>query len=305
MSEALKKIRQRNAEEEAMLRGVRKYQGLVRNRTATVNLFRSWERTGLATSEEVEIAISAHAEPKRKEADKLIAKLAKEVRPLPVWAKWMKHVRGLGDTLAVQLIAHIQPIRDFENVAKLWAYAGYKVVDGEAERRQRGKQSRWNPDLKLVCYQLGDCFVKAGGPYRELYDRYKARDRAVHPEPVPKVDTKGQPVKDRDGKAWKLYTPGHMHKRAMRYAVKLFLSHLWQVWRELEGLPVRAPYPIEVLGHGTIISPWSMIESHSPCETPTLSASHSAGETHAPSASQYRNETQGQGAPCQTVNRKR
>lgn len=47
----------------------------------------------------------------------------------------------------------------------------------------------------------------------------------------------------------------HVDKRAKRRVVKLFLSHLWHVWREMEGLPVTKPYPIDVLGHSRFIKP--------------------------------------------------
>ena len=40
---------------------------------------------------------------------------------------------------------------------------------------------------------------------------------------------------------------------ARRYMVKIFLNHLYKTWREMEGLTVREPYPIEYLGHSTVI----------------------------------------------------
>lgn len=49
--------------------------------------------------------------------------------------------------------------------------------------------------------------------------------------------------------------PARIHLRASRYAVKLFLAHLWEVWRRAEGLEVVAPYPIAVLGHAHHIPP--------------------------------------------------
>ena len=52
----------------------------------------------------------------------------------------------------------------------------------------------------------------------------------------------------------------HITKRAMRKMIKLFLSHLWLVWRAAEGLSVTSPYPIAVLGHKDFISPEEMID---------------------------------------------
>jgi hypothetical protein len=218
-------------------------------------------RQGLITDEERESVTEDATGGWAKIEKKLMRDASKMIKTMPIYTKWLTKVRGVGDTLATQFVALIQPISDFDNVAKLWAYAGYAVSDGEAVRRRLGVKSNWNPELKKLGFQLGDCFIKAGGAYRQLYDNYKARDRAAHPEPIIKTDGKGRAMKTREGKAWRLYTDGHMHARARRYAVKIFLSHLWQAWRELEGLPVRGPYAVEYLGHTTVLSPWSFIEA--------------------------------------------
>lgn len=53
---------------------------------------------------------------------------------------------------------------------------------------------------------------------------------------------------------------GHLDAMALRKMTKLFLSCLWLVWREAEGLPTRDPYPIERKGHTSLISPWEMVD---------------------------------------------
>ena len=35
---------------------------------------------------------------------------------------------------------------------------------------------------------------------------------------------------------------GHIHQRAMRKMVKMWLSHVWTTWREIEGMPVTQPF---------------------------------------------------------------
>jgi hypothetical protein len=50
--------------------------------------------------------------------------------------------------------------------------------------------------------------------------------------------------------------PGQIDARARRYAVKLFLSHLQQVWWKMEtGTDAPKPYVITQLGHGHLIDP--------------------------------------------------
>jgi len=162
---------------------------------------------------------------------------------------WLIDVRGIGPVLAGGLLALIGDIGRFDTVSKLWAYAGMHVIDGKAPKLERGKRANWNSTLRTLCWKLGESFVKAGGQYRELYDAYKKRDRAKHPEKL----NSGR--KSRKGKAIWMYTDGHIHARAKRYAVKILLSHLWEYWRLFEGLAVREPYAIEVLGHTGKIEP--------------------------------------------------
>lgn len=52
-----------------------------------------------------------------------------------------------------------------------------------------------------------------------------------------------------------MLSPAHIDMRARRYAVKMFLSHLHQRWREAEGLPVPEPFAIGILKHGHRIDP--------------------------------------------------
>lgn len=42
---------------------------------------------------------------------------------------------------------------------------------------------------------------------------------------------------------------GHKNSMALRYMIKQFLRNLWTTWRQVEGLPVDAPYEVEKLGN--------------------------------------------------------
>ena len=52
---------------------------------------------------------------------------------------------------------------------------------------------------------------------------------------------------------------GHLNNRALRKTRKLFLSHVWAKWRELEGLEISKPWIIEHGGHSDYISPDEII----------------------------------------------
>jgi hypothetical protein len=59
-----------------------------------------------------------------------------------------------------------------------------------------------------------------------------------------------------DGKGVPMLSPAHIDARARRYAVKIFLSHLHEVWwrEEMKEEPPK-PFAISILGHGHYIPP--------------------------------------------------
>jgi hypothetical protein len=85
----------------------------------------------------------------------------------------------------------------------------------------------YNKRLKTTCYLVGSSFLKSRSPYRAVYDQAKEYYELNRPD----------------------WTKAHRHNAAMRKMIKMWLSHLWEVWRKLEGLPTREPYIIGREGH--------------------------------------------------------
>lgn len=122
----------------------------------------------------------------------------------------------------------------------------------------------FNADLKTLCWKIGESFIKVKGKaddvYGKLYEERKAHEHSRN-ERGDYRDQALQIAKDRPTHAQrKTYLTGalpdgHVHARAKRYAVKLFLAHYWEIGRELAGLPVVLPYPIAHLGHAHKIEP--------------------------------------------------
>lgn len=115
------------------------------------------------------------------------------------------------------------------------------VIGYVAPKRQyfSGLLLTHNPFLKMTCWKISGQFVKQGKFYRAIYESkkefYTGRD---------------------GGKLTKL----HIENRARRAMVKLFLSHLWEMWRKADGLPAGEIYLQYRLGdefakHHTLITP--------------------------------------------------
>jgi hypothetical protein len=76
---------------------------------------------------------------------------------------------------------------------------------------------------RSVMFVVGDCIIKSGGEYREIYDAKKVD--YLEREWCGKCHPAGE-TKDREH-----CTTGHAHNRAHRYMEKRFLRDLWRVWR--------------------------------------------------------------------------
>lgn len=165
-----------------------------------------------------------------KELDKDIAAAAGEY---PIY-DYVTTVKGVGPLLAAKLISMID-ITIPSTPSALWKYAGYAVEGGERDRLRKGEKAPYNTRLKTTCYLIGTSMLRCNSPYRAVYDAAKERYQAT-----------------RD------WSKGRVDMAARRKMIKVFLVHLWLVWRELEGLPTRTPYVQEYMGHTHIITPQEM-----------------------------------------------
>ena len=165
-----------------------------------------------------------------KEQERQAAKLIEKLLDyFPVWGSWLRDIPGVGPVLAGYLVAWLDPHKA-PRPSSFWRYAGLHVVDGQAPKLQRGKKADWNTRLRAkLLGVLGPQFLRTKGRYRKIYDSYRNR-LEHHP-------------------AWKDRTKAHKYRAAIRYTVKMFLKDLWEVWRELEGLPVVPDYAEAKLQH--------------------------------------------------------
>ena len=161
----------------------------------------------------------------------LDADIAEAVAEHPIYEQ-MVAVKGIGPGLAAKLIAMID-IERAPTISSLWRFAGYAVINGERERPTKGEKLHYNSRLKTTCYLVATAFLRANSPYRRVYDEAKAHYETNQPD----------------------WTKGHRHNAANRKMIKVFLSHLWLRWRQLEGLPVSNPYAHDIMKHGSLYTP--------------------------------------------------
>lgn len=167
--------------------------------------------------------------------------------------KWMREIDGIGPIISAGLLAHID-ITKAPTVGHIWRFAGLDPTS----KWEKGQKRPHNAALKTLCWKIGESFVKVKGKPTDYYGKVYAERRELEGKKNDAGDyaeqakamvtarpTHKQIATYKEGKL----PDGHLHSRAKRYAVKLFLSHLHEVWRKQEGLEVPLPYPIAHLGH--------------------------------------------------------
>lgn len=152
-------------------------------------------------------------------------------------------------------------------------------------KRRKGQKLPYNTEGKMLLWRMGTSLVRAAGPYYRQYKLYKGyleqrltiidgRQIIATPKErycpecekevvrasttyCPDCGTKLSLKEEWPGVIFK----GHVDLMARRRMQQLFSDHLNVIWRRSLGLPVREkPYPVEYLGHSTIITPESMMD---------------------------------------------
>lgn len=171
--------------------------------------------------------------------------------------RWLLSITGIGEVLSAGLIANID-ITKCETAGAIWRFAG---LDPTVEWKQ-GQIRPHNGRLKTLCWKIGESFVKVCNNEKDVYGKiYKARKeyelaKNENGDYADQAKAKLEKYKiGKDTDAYKYYSEGklpptHIQSRAKRYAVKIFLSHLFDVWYRLDrGQEPPKPYALAILGH--------------------------------------------------------
>jgi hypothetical protein len=167
---------------------------------------------------------------------------------------WVKAQRGIGEKQAARLLAAIRDpywndLHDRpRTVSELWAFCGYHTLPVSqstsgtqsgcaggayniAARRTKGQKSNWSSEAKMRAYLISESVVKAGGPWRDVYDARKAATESrLHGAPCVRCGPSGKPAQP--GSEW---SKGHRHADALRILSKEILKGLWTEARRLHG----------------------------------------------------------------------
>ena len=170
---------------------------------------------------------------------------------------WAREVVGIGPVISAGLLANID-ITKCPTVGHLWSFAG---LNPEAVWA-KGQKRPWNARLKVLCFKIGESFVKVQSNKNDIYGKVYVARKLYEVERNTSGVLAGQAAQKlerfkigKDTDAYKAYStgllpPAHIHARARRYAVKAFLADFWSEWyRRHHGQEPPLPYPLAHLGH--------------------------------------------------------
>lgn len=186
----------------------------------------------------------------------------------PVGA-WMKSIKGVGPVISAGYLANCDITR-LKTAGSMWAHCG--VAPGK-DRRVKGEKMPYNGSLKRLTFLVGESFKRLSSDdedayYRHVYDvrkAYEARKNEAgdYAEQAALALTQkrfGEETQARAHYQAGRLPPARIDLRACRYAAKLFLAHLHQVWWRHEfgedpANPYPLPYAIAHLNHAHVINP--------------------------------------------------
>lgn len=216
---------------------------LERVRIANENRLRQLTRTGAdADGEERGFGLTTEHPDVARLAD-LVAALAKAEHDAELQLKramrrhplgpWVAATRGIGEKQGARLLAAVgdpywHTLEDRpRQVSELWSYCGYG--DAAVQVRRKGVRANWSTAAKMRGYLVAVSIVKAGGPYREVYDQARERyEVALHEGACVRCGPSGSPALPGSP-----LSAGHQHGRALRAIVKAVLRDLWLEARRL------------------------------------------------------------------------
>ncbi len=232
-----------------------------------VDFYYNFQKTRIRS----QLQITAHAKALDTQSEEVLAWILKNANSLENQVKkildvytnnhditlWMKSICGIGPVISAGFFSTIE-LDKTHNVGSIWKFAGL----APGVKWEKGEVRPWNARLKTLCYKLGESFVKVqsnkndiyGKIYVERKNQEKTNNEAGKYKELAEAHLKEKRY-GKDTNAYKAYAEGKLpdaeiHARARRSAVKLFLSHLYDVWHFMErgSLPT-LPYSYTIQGH--------------------------------------------------------
>jgi hypothetical protein len=190
--------------------------------------------------------------------EELIGSVIKSNTPENQVQQWLQSVKGIGPIFAAGLMAKINPEK-IKSPSSLQYYCGLTPQS----KRVRGQKCNYDPFLKTHLFKIGDSFLKLmnddsafyGRLFREYLkqerDRNELGDFQEQAKEALANKNWSEDSESKDTYESGMLPKGHVLARARRRVLKVFISHLAQVYYEsyYPDQKIPRPYVFEHLGH--------------------------------------------------------
>jgi len=164
--------------------------------------------------------------------------------------KWAMSVCGIGPIISAGLLAYINP-DEYQYIGSVLRFGGYD----SSITWEKGEKRPWAAGLKVLFFKIGESFIKVQNRDSDFYGKFYRKWKDVYlwrnerGEHAKAAEAKLEKFKiGKTTEAYKAYSqgqlpPAHIHARARRKAVQLFISHFCQVqWESHHKKPFPRPW---------------------------------------------------------------
>jgi len=197
--------------------------------------------------------------------------MLEELKTIPVYTEFLRHVKGIAEVLSCKLIA--LPLKLGENLSSWNAYFGltprlWRAICREGHKRLYPKEPyscrmRVRDDSGRMHICGADIkekeIIDGSRRIRGYQSFWNPRAKVLYFLISDSLRKQGRFYKDiylrQKQKLEFLNSLSKMHiqQRAMRYTFKMFLAHYYQASHELAGIDYKLPYVFQYLGHKDFI----------------------------------------------------
>lgn len=167
-------------------------------------------------------AVAIQIDTMKTDIEKIVRKTTKQH---PMWGAFFSKIKGVGELYAGFVLGKI-PARKFPYPSKMYKFVGLSPPS------VYGGKKTYNRGIKRILYIIGMNFLKQKNKYSTFYYKWymEEMEKLEHPEKF------NNPPKNRM----------HVHLRAMRKMLKMFLGHYYEVYfRTILGIEAPKPYFVE------------------------------------------------------------
>ena len=178
---------------------------------------------------------------------------------------WLRSIYGIGPVIAAGLLSTFD-VTKTKTAGGFWKYIGW---EGGPERKERkkGEKINYNPEARTLAWKAGHSFKMGWNKESNVYGQLYAKKKAYYIEKNEYggfVENAKRELNNKkyskDSIAGKAYSegklpPNHIDAMALRFAAKMFLSHMFDIMYMYEyGAEPPVPY-VEHIGHVHIDPP--------------------------------------------------